>query len=91
MFAGVDGMKSVFMKCSYLSLSSGRVGTTMPPIQNESKRTVFSFFHEKSKQIFFSVPFIICLEMLNFDFKMIYLMFTKTVYYGNVGNCIFCR
>ena len=28
-FAGVDGMKSVFMKCSYLSLSSGRVGTSL--------------------------------------------------------------
>jgi len=39
----------------------------------------------QSKFFNFCVPFIICLEMINFDFKMIYLISTKTVYYGNVG------
>ena len=80
MFAGVDGMKSVFMKCSYLSLSSGRVGT----MQRKRAKELLSLFFMKNQSNFFyfCVPFIICLEMINFDFKMIYLISTTTVYYG---------
>ena len=36
----VDGMKSVFMKCSYLSLSSGRVGT----MQRKRAKELLPFF-----------------------------------------------
>ena len=54
-FAGVDGMKSVFMKCSYLSLSSGRVGT----MQRKRAKELLSFFYEKSKQFFFISVFLL--------------------------------